>query len=31
MERQGISNNESMEDKLLYKDVAITDIESNDE
>jgi len=31
MERQGIVNNETMEDKLLYKDVSITDIESNDE
>ncbi len=31
MERQGIVSNETMEDKLLYKDVSITDIEINDE
>jgi DnaK suppressor protein len=31
MERRGIINSETMEDKLLYKDVSITDIESNDE
>jgi DnaK suppressor protein len=31
MERQGIISSETMEDKLLYKDVSITDIESNDE
>ncbi len=31
MERQGITSTETMEDKLLYKDVSITDIERNDE
>jgi DnaK suppressor protein len=31
MERQGIISSETMEDKLLYKDVSITDIENNDE
>jgi len=31
MERQGVVSSETMEDKLLYKDVSITDIESNDE
>ena len=31
MERQGITSTETMEDKLLYKDVSITDIERNDD
>jgi DnaK suppressor protein len=31
MERQGITSTETMEDKLLYKDVSLTDIERNDE
>ena len=28
---QGITSTETMEDKLLYKDVSLTDIERNDE
>jgi DnaK suppressor protein len=31
MERQGITSTETMEDKLLYKEVSLTDIERNDE